>query len=41
MPPSMYITTSLLRGAYLLSTGGARPADFNDFRSGIWYAFTR
>jgi Tfp pilus assembly protein PilF len=40
MPPSMYVTTSLLRGMYLLSTDGTRPATFNDFRSGIWYAFT-
>ena len=41
MPPSMYFTTSLLRGHYLLNTEGALPANFNDFRSGVWYAFTR
>ncbi|MGA2272431.1 MAG: tetratricopeptide repeat protein [Bryobacteraceae bacterium] len=41
MPPSMYVTTSLLRGAYLLNAYGASPATFGDFRSGIWYAFTR
>ena len=40
MPPSMYVTTSLLRGAYLLNSFGASPATFGDFRSGIWYAFT-
>ena len=41
MPPSMYVTASLLRGAYPLNTEGTRPANFNDFRSGVWYAFTR
>jgi hypothetical protein len=37
----MYVTASLLRGAYPLNTEGTRPANFNDFRSGVWYAFTR
>ncbi|MGO9230407.1 MAG: tetratricopeptide repeat protein [Bryobacteraceae bacterium] len=41
MPPSMYITTSLLRGMYLLDIEGTRAASFHDFRSGVWYAFTR
>ena len=41
MPPSMYVTTSLLRGSYLMNTEGTRPAVFNDLRTGIWYAFTR
>ncbi len=41
MPRSMYVTTSLLRGSYLLSADGSRPANFNDLRTGIWYAFTR
>jgi Tfp pilus assembly protein PilF len=41
MPPSMYVTTSLLRGMYLLSIDGTRAAGFSDFRSGVWYAFTR
>jgi len=40
MPPSMYVTTSLLRGMYLPNTAGGSPASFNDLRSGIWYAFT-
>jgi hypothetical protein len=40
MPASMYVTSSLLRGMYLLNTDGTRPATFNDFRTGIWYAFT-
>ena len=42
MPPSMYVTTSLLRGHYPMNTDGTRlTTNFNDFRSGIWYAFTR
>ena len=41
MPPAMYVTTSLLRGSYLMNTEGTRPAVFNDLRTGIWYAFTR
>jgi len=41
MPPSMYVTTSLVRGSYLMNTDGTRPAVFNDLRTGIWYAFTR
>ncbi len=41
MPPSMYVTTSLLRGSYLLSADGSHPANFSDLRTGIWYAFTR
>jgi Flp pilus assembly protein TadD len=41
MPASMYVTTSLLRGFYLMKTDGTRAATFNDFRSGVWYAITR
>ena len=41
MPASMYVTTSLLHGMYLLSADGSRPPNFNDLRTGIWYAFTR
>ena len=40
MPTSMYVTSSLLRGVYLLNTEGTRRANFNDFRTGIWYALT-
>jgi len=40
MPPSMWVTTSVLRGTYLLNRFGLSPATFGDFRSGIWYAFT-
>jgi hypothetical protein len=35
---SMYVTFNALRGRYLL--GGRKP-EFNDFRAGLWYAFTR
>jgi Tfp pilus assembly protein PilF len=41
MPASMYVTSSALRGAYLVNTEGTRRPNFNDFRSGVWYAFTR
>ena len=41
MPPSMYVTTSVLRGRYLGNGDGGRPAAFSDFRTGIWYAITR
>jgi len=36
MPPSLYFTAGALRGAYLRSSG-----NFNDLRTGLWYAFTR
>jgi Tfp pilus assembly protein PilF len=41
MPASMYVTTSVLRGYYLMNTDGTRAPRFNDFRSGVWYAITR
>jgi Tfp pilus assembly protein PilF len=37
---SLYVTFNGLRGRYLL-TNPSRPAAFNDFRAGFWYAFTR
>jgi Tfp pilus assembly protein PilF len=36
MPPSLYFTAGMLRGSYLRSS-----ANFNDVRTGLWYAFTR
>jgi len=39
MPPSMFFTVNALRGMYLLHNANARPA-FNDFRAGVWYAFS-
>lgn len=40
MPPSMYFTGGLLRGAYLRNEANPRPPQFNDIRTGIWYAFS-
>ena len=39
MPASMYLTVNLLRGRYLIDYG-IRGDDFNDFRAGVWYAFS-
>jgi Tfp pilus assembly protein PilF len=36
MPPSLYFTSTALRGMYLRTSGS-----FNDLRTGLWYAFTR
>jgi len=41
MPPSMYFSGGLLRGAYLLNAGNPRRPNFNDVRTGLWYAFSR
>jgi tetratricopeptide (TPR) repeat protein len=41
MPPSMYFTSGLFRGAYLINAGNPRRPNFNDVRAGLWYAFTR
>jgi hypothetical protein len=36
----MYVTFNALRGRYLLANS-TRPATFNDFRAGLWYAFVK
>jgi len=41
MPPGMYVTTSLLRGVYLIDGENPRGPNFYDVRTGIWYAITR
>jgi Tfp pilus assembly protein PilF len=41
MPQSMYVTVNALRGAYLVNQGNPQKPNFNDFRVGVWYAFTR
>ena len=41
MPPSMYVTFNLLRGAYLLNRGNPRQPNFDDIRAGVWYALSR
>jgi len=40
MPLSMFLTCSLLRGAYLINEGNPRRPNFNDLRAGVWYAFS-
>ena len=40
MPPSLYFTGGVFRGAYLINAGNPRRPNFNDVRTGLWYAFT-
>ena len=40
MPRSMFFTVQALRGSYLIHEVSHK-AHYNDFRAGIWYAFTR
>ena len=40
-PPSMSLTLNMVRGAYLINGGNPRRPNFNDFRAGVWYAFTK
>ncbi|MBZ5727936.1 MAG: hypothetical protein LAP87_23445 [Acidobacteriia bacterium] len=41
LPRSVYLTCDLLRGVYLVNAGNPRRPNFNDFRVGLWYAFSR
>ena len=41
MPPSMSITLSAVHGVYIVNEGNPRGPNFNDFRAGVWYAFTK
>ena len=41
MPPSMSVTLNAVRGVYLVNEGNPRRPNFNDFRAGVWYAFTK
>jgi hypothetical protein len=41
MPKSMSVTLNAIRGAYLVNQGNPRGPNFNDFRVGVWYAFTK
>ncbi|HWE50273.1 MAG TPA: tetratricopeptide repeat protein [Bryobacteraceae bacterium] len=41
MPASMSVTLNAVRGAYLVNRGNPRGPNFNDFRAGVWYAFTK
>ena len=40
-PPSLSITLNAVHGVYLVNEGNPRGPNFNDFRAGVWYAFTR
>jgi Tfp pilus assembly protein PilF len=40
-PPSMTLTLNLLHGVYLINDDNPRRPNFNDFRAGVWYAFTK
>lgn len=41
MPPSVSITVTAVRGVYLENHNNPRRPNFNDFRVGVWYAFSR
>jgi tetratricopeptide (TPR) repeat protein len=40
-PAALNITFSAVRGVYLINQGNPRRPNFNDFRAGVWYAFTK
>jgi hypothetical protein len=40
-PPSLAITVGVVHGVYLINEGNPHGPNFNDFRAGIWYAFTK
>src|SRR5665213_1851067 len=41
MPPPMTVTLNAVHGVYLVNEGNPRRPNFNDFRAGVWYAFTK
>ena len=41
LPASMWINLSAIRGVYLRNDGNPGRPNFNDFRIGVWYAFTK
>jgi Tfp pilus assembly protein PilF len=41
LPPPVWINVSAIRGVYLRNDGNLGRPNFNDFRIGIWYAFTK
>jgi tetratricopeptide (TPR) repeat protein len=41
MGGAMYFTFNLVRGVYFVRHDNPRAPMFNDFRAGVWYAFTR
>jgi tetratricopeptide (TPR) repeat protein len=40
LPRAMWISFNLLRGVYFTNTDNPRRPNFNDFRIGLWYAYT-
>ena len=40
-PPATTVTVSFLHGVYMVNTGNPRGPNYNDFRIGVWYAFTK
>jgi len=40
-PAATTVTVSLIHGVYLVNAGNPRGPNYNDFRIGVWYAFTR
>jgi Tfp pilus assembly protein PilF len=41
MPPGLMFSLNYMRGRYLITQGNPYPPTYNDFRAGLWYAFTR
>jgi thioredoxin-like negative regulator of GroEL len=41
LPAPMWINLSAVRGVYLRNEGNPGRPNFNDFRIGVWYAFTK
>ena len=40
-PAALTITVGVVRGVYLMNRDNPRRPNFNDFRAGVWYAFTK
>jgi hypothetical protein len=40
-PASMWVSVGAVRGVYLVNEGNPRRPNYNDFRAGVWYAFTK
>ena len=40
-PASMWVSVGVVRGVYLINEGNPRRPNYNDFRAGVWYAFTK
>jgi Tfp pilus assembly protein PilF len=40
-PASMWVSVGIVRGVYLVNEGNPHRPNYNDFRAGVWYAFTK